>query len=80
MTELREVSISLVDWEARYVLQSVANELQRLKIISESSSDEDEVADAANDYVELSGLYETLTDKAVAVFGKQITTFGNEDI
>jgi hypothetical protein len=75
MTELREFSVTLIDWETRYILHSISNELQRLKIVSESSADEDESTDAANDFIELSGLYERLIEKAVSVFGEQINNF-----
>lgn len=74
MAELRDMSISIVDWETRYILQSISNELLRLKALAESG-DEDESIDAANDYVELSGLYERLSENAVSIFGKQITNF-----
>lgn len=77
MAELRDMSISVVDWEARFILQSIGNELQRLKALAESG-DEDESIDAANDYVALSGLYERLSENAVSIFGKQITNFSNE--
>lgn len=78
MAELREISVTFLDWEVRYVLQSMSNELERLKIIAESSEDPDEAADAGNDYVELSGLYESLSVKATSAFGKQVTNFSNE--
>jgi len=79
MAELREISITLLDWEARYILQSISNELQRLKAISESE-DPDEAVDAGNDYIELSGLYESLSKTAASAFGKQITNFSNEQL
>ena len=79
MSTLRDISISLLDWETRYILQSISNELLRLKAIAESSN-EDEAIDAANDYIELTGLYESLTEKAVGTFGQQITNFSNEPI
>ncbi len=78
MTQLREISVTLLDWEARYILQSLSNELQRLKAIAESSEDPDDAADAGNDYIELSGLYEGLSKTAIEKFGKQIVDFSNE--
>lgn len=80
MAELREVSITLLDWEARYILQSISNELLRLKVIAESSEDSDEAADAGNDFIELSGLYENLSKTATSTFGKNITNFSNEQL
>ena len=78
MAELREISVTLLDWEARYILQSISNELQRLKSIAETSEDPDEAADAGNDYIELSGLYESLSATATSAFGKQVTNFSDE--
>lgn len=80
MAELREWSVTLLDWETRYILQSISNELQRLKIIAESSEDEDEAMEAGNDFVELSGLYENLSKTAISTFGNQVTNFSNEKI
>lgn len=80
MAELREVTVTLLDWEARYVLQSISNELQRLKVIAETSEDPDDAVDAGNDYVELIGLYESLSETAISTFGEQIANFSNEKI
>lgn len=78
MAELREISVTFLDWETRFILQSMSNELQRLKSIAESSEDPDEAADAGNDYVELSGLFESLSKTAISTFGKQVINFSNE--
>ena len=42
MATLRELNISLLDWEARYILESLSRELDRLKAVSEISDDEDD--------------------------------------
>ncbi len=80
MTNVRELTISLLDWEARIILESVTVELKRLKKITETSDDEDVVADAGNDYLEVLGLKERLENKAVSIFGKQIKNFNSEEI
>lgn len=80
MAELREVTVTLLNWEARYILQSISNELQRLKVIAETSEDPDEAADAGNDYVELAGLYESLSKTAISTFGSQVANFSSEKI
>jgi hypothetical protein len=54
--------------------------MKRLKLINETSEDEDEAADAGNDYIEISGFYERLSDKAVSVFGEQIINFSRDPI
>lgn len=80
MSVLRELSVSLLDWEARAILEALSNEIERLKCIANTSDDEDEAADAGNDCLELVGLKERLEADAVAVFGSQITDFGNEPV
>jgi len=72
MASVRELELKVLDWETRYILESLAKEMQRLKVINESSTDEDEVADAGNDYIELSGLYERLSSEAISQFGPKI--------
>ena len=75
MTNLRELDLSLLDWETRYILESVSKEMARLKTIAEKSQNEDEAADAGNDYIEISGLKERLEKEAISVFGNQIVNF-----
>ena len=71
MAEVREVKVSLLDWETRIVLESIERELQRLRQVTETSNDEDAIADAGNDYVQAAGLKERLQQEAKAVFGEQ---------
>jgi hypothetical protein len=80
MTTLREMNITLLDWETRYILESLSRELERLKAVSENADDEDVAADAGNDYLELVGLKERLESEAKAIFGDQITNFGRDSI
>jgi hypothetical protein len=80
IANLRELNISLLDWEARYVLESLSRELERLKVVSENADDEDVAADAGNDYLELVGLKERLESEAKAVFGDQIVNFSRDSI
>ncbi|WP_018274644.1 hypothetical protein WKI13_06275 [Teredinibacter turnerae] len=77
MTNVRELSASFNDWEMRYILESLQREMERLKKINAESEDEDEAADAGNDFLELSGLFDSLAAKAVEVFGEQILDFSN---
>ncbi|GAB2198642.1 hypothetical protein [Sessilibacter sp. MAH4] len=78
MAIIRELQVNLNDWETRYILESLSNEMARLKTINAESNDEDEAADAGNDYIEISGLYDSLSQKAVYVFGEQILNFSKE--
>lgn len=70
MTNKRELNLTLLDWEAGYILESISREIERLKTIAEESEDEDEAADAGNDYLEIAGLKERLEKEAKNVFGK----------
>lgn len=75
MTNRRELNLTLLDWEARYILESISREMKRLKTIAEKSEDEDEAADAGNDYLEIAGLKERLEKEAKNVFGNQIADY-----
>lgn len=80
MAIIRELEVKLNDWETRYVLESLSREMERLKTINAESSDEDEAADAGNDFMEISSLYESVSKSAVDVFGKQILEFGRDEL
>jgi len=80
MINVREIKVSFLDWEARIILESVTNELERLKKIAETSNDENIAADAGNDYLEVLGLKERLEDEMVSIFGEQIKNFSREEI
>lgn len=77
MANLRELTVSLLDWETRAVLESLTREMQRLKVLAEASDNEDEAADAGNDFLEVAGLLERMQSEAKSVFGDQITNFDN---
>ena len=75
MTNKRELNISLLDWEVRYILESVSREMLRLKSVTEESDNEDEAADAGNDYLEIAGFKERLETEAKNVFGDKIVSY-----
>jgi hypothetical protein len=80
MVALRDMNVSLLDWEARCILESLSRELERLRAVSENVDDEDAATDAGNDYLELVGLKERFESEAKAVFGDQITNFSRDSI
>ncbi|NMM42324.1 hypothetical protein [Pseudoalteromonas arctica] len=80
MTVIRELNVNLNDWETRYILESLSKEMAHLKAINATSEDEDEAADAGNDFIEVSGLYDQMSSNAVEVFGKQILDFSKGEI
>ncbi|MCG3727604.1 hypothetical protein EXA16_17375 [Vibrio cincinnatiensis] len=80
MANIRELTSSFTDWEARIILESLTNELERLRILAETSNDEDIAADAGNDYIEVKLLKDRLEKEATSVFGEQILIFGYEEL
>ena len=78
MTNKRELNVTLLDWEARYILESISKEMKRLKTVAEESDDENKASDAGNDYLEIAGLKERFEAEAKSVFGDQIVNFNNE--
>lgn len=82
MTNIREIKISAIDSEVRIILESLHREMERLKAINANSDDEDEdeAANAGNDCLEVSSLYNKVKETAVSTFGSQITNFSNEYI
>ena len=80
MTVISELNVNLNDWETRYILESLSKEMAHLKAINASSEDEDEAADAGNDFIEVSGLYDQMSSNAVEVFGQQILDFSRDEI
>jgi hypothetical protein len=68
MAHLRELTISLLDWESRAVFEALTREMQRLKVLAETSDDEDEGADAGNDFLEIGGLLERLQSQAKSIW------------
>jgi hypothetical protein len=68
MAHLRELTISLLDWESRAVLEALTREMQRLKVLAETSDDEDEGADVGNDFLEIGGLLERLQSQAKSIW------------
>ncbi len=75
MTNKRELNLTLLDWEARCILESISREMQRLKTVAEESEDEDEAADAGNDYLEIAGFKERFESEAKKVFGDKIADY-----
>lgn len=70
-----ELTLNVIEWEARYLLGAIKRESDRLKILADTTDDEDVAADAGNDYMEIIGLYERIRDSAVEKFGLQITSY-----
>lgn len=80
MANVRELQVSLVDWEVRAVLKALAAEKARLEQLASGAVGEDEAADAGNDGAEIAILLDRLEEQAKAVFGSQITQFDHKTL
>ena len=78
MAYIKSMNASLCDWEVRIIIEAIGREAERLKFVCENSDDEDDIADAENDYLEVIGLKERIEEQAVDIFGEQITKFYRE--
>ncbi|WP_435237185.1 hypothetical protein ACR30L_06325 [Psychromonas sp. PT13] len=58
---------------------TLSREMERLKTINSESDDEDKIADAGNDYLEISSLFDNLSSNAVSLFGEQILNFSRDE-
>jgi hypothetical protein len=72
MAIIRELTIQLTEWESKILLELLAKEGTRLRRISGNSTDEDEQADAGNEFMEVDGLRERFEQEAKSVFGAEI--------
>lgn len=75
MTAIREMNISFTEWESKLLLELLISECNRLRKICETSLDEDEQADAGNEFMEADGLRERFEGKAEEIFGASIMRF-----
>jgi len=74
------LDLQFTESEAKILLESLAGQEQQLARECESSGDEDTVADAGNDLVELRLLLSRVREAAVAQFGKRVLEFGREPL
>jgi hypothetical protein len=77
VANIRKRDAQLADWETRYILLALSKEIVHLKAINVESKNEDKIADAGNNLLEISDFYEKLSSKAVSVFSEQILTFSD---
>jgi hypothetical protein len=72
--------LSLVESEAKILLEALMEKEAAMAKICESSDDEDEVADIGNDLIELRLLLKAVKERAVPLFGKSVMEFGRDPI
>lgn len=74
------MTITLVPWEAKLLLESIAELEAKWTHINATSQNEDEVADVANDLLQLNIAKRHLTEEAVKAFGDWVLNFDRTPI
>jgi hypothetical protein len=69
------LALQFAESEAKILLESLMDQERQLLHVCATSDDEDAVADAGNDLVELRLLLNRVRDAAVAQFGKRVLEF-----
>ena len=78
MAIIRELSLQLTEWESKILLELLSKECSRLRRISSKSQEEEEQAEAGNEFMEVDGLRERFEQEAVSVFGAEVKNLGRE--
>jgi len=73
-------TLELAESELKIILEGLLELEQKMAKICETSEDEDEVADYANDLIEVRLLLKPLKEKAVATYGAHILNFSREPL
>jgi hypothetical protein len=74
------MTITLLPWEAKLLLESIAELEAKWTHINATSQDENEVADIANDLLQLNIAKRHLTEEAVKAFGDWVLNFDRTPI
>ena len=77
---MKKLELSLVESEAKILLEVLMEKEAVMARICESSNDEDEIADMGNDLIELRLLLKVVKERAVPLFGKSVLEFGRDPI
>lgn len=77
---MKRLELSLVESEAKILLEALMEKESAMARICESSDDEDEIADTGNDLIELRLLLKVVKERAVSLFGKSVLEFGRTPI
>lgn len=77
---MKKLELSLIESEAKILLEALMEKEAAMAKICESSTDEDEIADIGNDLIELRLLLKAIKERAVPLFGKSVLEFGRDAI
>jgi hypothetical protein len=74
------LAVQLTESEAKILLESLMSQEKQLLDLCKTSKDEDAVADAGNDLVELRLLLVRLRESAIAQFGERVLELGRDPL
>ena len=74
------IGLDFTESDAKILLESLMSQERHLLELSETSDDEDAVADAGNDLIELRLLLNRVRDAAVSKFGKRVIEFSKTSL
>ena len=77
---MKRLEVALTESEAKILLEALVIRERALAEVCASSTDEDAVADAGNDLVELRLLLNELRDSAVGQFGTGVVNFDRSSL
>ncbi len=77
---MKKLDLSLVESEAKIILESLIERESKMAEICDTSNDEDEIADIGNDLIELRLLLKEVKEKAVSQFGSSVLEFGRDSL
>jgi hypothetical protein len=72
---MKKLNLCLNEWQARLVLRAIHELEAKWQKVNQTTQDEDEGADSANDLVEVGMTKRQLTESAVQVFGPGVNRF-----
>lgn len=71
-------NFTLIESEARIILESLITQEAKYVEICSASDDEDEVADYGNDLIELRFLLKRLKEEFISAYGPSVLEFGRD--
>lgn len=77
---MSKLELSLVESEAKILLESLIERESKMAKICDTSGDEDEIADIGNDLIELRLLLKEIKESAISQFGSSVLEFSRDPI
>ena len=77
---MNDFAFSIVESEAKIILESLIEQEARMAEICNTSDDEDLIADIGNDLIELRLLLNRLKEEAISNFGPSVLEFSREPL